>query len=437
MLLKSRNWQWTCFYLGVWLLPIFPILGTGAIVVAAIATWKQEYRRILLYPLNWATLVFGGWLLLTSGFAFKIVEALEGIANFLPFLLAFPAFSFLLRSPSRLRQLAWAIAIPSLLVVILGIGQFFAGWGDWPVLRQLGINVIPYGRPEGRMSSLFMYANVLAAYLLTAFILGLGLGIDACRNWGSKTRPFQSWQILLAFLVVILAGIGLILANSRSAWGIALSACLAFALYLGWRWLVLGLVATAGSVFWAAWGPPAGRERLRQVIPAFFWARLADESYERPLATLRSTQWQFAWEMAQQRPWLGWGLRNFTPLYKAEMGLWMGHPHNLFLMLLAEIGIPATLFFCGLVAWVMVRAIGLLLNSSRPPGRLSYRRQRHQLLLFTYLLTFAGCIAFNIFDVTIFDIRINLLGWMLLAAISGVSSHSKSNPLTINRLNLH
>jgi O-antigen ligase len=394
------------------------------LVIAGIGTWKRDCRRILRYPLNWGALLFGCWLLVTPTFAFKPLEALEGTANLVPFLLLFPAFSFLLRANSRLRQLAWAIAIPSLLVVALGLGQLFAGWGDFPIVGQLGINVIPYGRPEGRMSSLFMYANILAAYLLVAFILGLGLGIDACRNWGRKTRPFRRWQILLSFSVVILAGIGLIFADSRNAWGIALFACLAFALYLGWRWLVLAIVAAAGSVGWAAWGPSLGRERLRQVIPAFFWARLSDEIYERPLATLRSTQWQFAWEMAQERPWLGWGLRNFTPLYKAEMGLWLGHPHNLFLMLLAEVGIPATLFLCGLVAWVMAQAIGLLVKSAQPLGKVSYRRQRHQLLLFTYLLAFGGCIAFNVFDVTIFDIRLNLLGWILLAAISGVVSQT-------------
>jgi O-antigen ligase len=47
----------------------------------------------------------------------------------------------------------------------------------------------------------------------------------------------------------------------------------------------------------------------------FLWARLTDQLYpDRPLATLRTTQWQFAGSMAQQRPWTGWGLRNFTPL---------------------------------------------------------------------------------------------------------------------------
>lgn len=416
----SSNWQWRYFYLGVWLLPFLPSLGTITLVIVAIGIWKLNYHRFCRSPFNWGLALFGLWLLLISGTALKPIDSLGGSANFIPFIAAFPAFSLLLRSHGRLRQLAWAIAIPSLLVVVLGMGQLFAGWGNFPILRHIGINLIPYGRPEGRMSSLFMYANIFAAYLLIAFILGLGLWLDAWWNWRREGKAYsfqRSKPVLLSSLIVVLAGIGLIFANSRNAWGIALVACLAFALYLGWRWLVLGMVTAAGTVFWAAWGPPPGREHLRQIVPAFFWARLSDELYERPTATLRSTQWQFAWEMAQQRPWLGWGLRNFTPLYKAEMGLWLGHPHNLFLMLFAEVGIPATIFLCSLVAWVMWRAIALLVREAK----FSDRHRSNKLLLFSYLLAFGGLTAFNCFDVTIFDLRLNLCGWILLAAIAGIS----------------
>ena len=109
---------------------------------------------------------------------------------------------------------------------------------------------------------------------------------------------------------------------------------------VGWRWIFLVLIAIAGSIGWATWGPITGRDSIREIVPSLFWSRLSDDAFERPIETLRSTQWQFAAEMIGHRPWFGWGLRNFTPLYKGHMGLWLGHPHNLFLMLLAEIGIP-------------------------------------------------------------------------------------------------
>jgi O-antigen ligase len=51
--------------------------------------------------------------------------------------------------------------------------------------------------------------------------------------------------------------------------------------------------------------------------------------------------------MMLNRPLTGWGLRNFTPLYQAKMNVWLGHPHNIFVMLLGEIGIPGTILFVG------------------------------------------------------------------------------------------
>jgi O-antigen ligase len=141
------------------------------------------------------------------------------------------------------------------------------------------------------------------------------------------------------------------------------------------------------------------------------------------VAQLRTTQWQFAWSMTQERPWMGWGLRNFTPLYQAKMQLWLGHPHNLLLMLMSETGIPATLLLCGLVGWILAQAVLLLgvLSDIAPPAKYQWHQDR--LILFTYLVAFAGYTLFNLLDVTLFDLRVNALGWLLLSAICGVVYH--------------
>jgi hypothetical protein len=44
-------------------------------------------------------------------------------------------------------------------------------------------------------------------------------------------------------------------------------------------------------------------------------------------------------------------------------------------------------------------------------------------VLLGYLLAFASSILFNLFDVSVFDSRINLLSWGLLAAIYRLSHH--------------
>ena len=42
--------------------------------------------------------------------------------------------------------------------------------------------------------------------------------------------------------------------------------------------------------------------------------------------------------------------------------------------------------------------------------------------LLSYVLGFTGCILFGLFDVTLFDARINVLGWFLLASIGVLAS---------------
>lgn len=39
---------------------------------------------------------------------------------------------------------------------------------------------------------------------------------------------------------------------------------------------------------------------------------------DRPVALMRKTQWEFAWSLAKEHPWTGWGLRSFSGLYKAQ-----------------------------------------------------------------------------------------------------------------------
>ena len=130
--------------------------------------------------------------------------------------------------------------------------------------------------------------------------------------------------------------------------------------------------------------------------------------------------------MTQQRPWTGWGLRNFTPLYEAKMQIWLGHPHSLLLMLTAETGIPATILFFGLVGWVMAQGI-LLLAKMHFTGLLQNR-----LIIFSYLVAFGCCTLFNTVDVTLFDLRVNTLGWLLLAAICGVVYKKKAILYNLN-----
>jgi len=416
---------WNCAQWGLFLYPWMPNFGIVGLLLAVAIIWKQQYRTIIRRPLNWGLAILSGWLIITCCFAYDRPSAFLGLANLLPYFIVFAAYSTLIQCPAQLRRFARILVVGSLPVVILGFGQLFLGWSGLEQLQGVfGWVLEAKGNPPGRMASVFMHANILAAYLQIVFIVGLGLWIEEFKAWRQGPNQFQASQLLFLSAAVIGNAIALFLTNSRNVWGIAFVACLAFGLYLGWRWLVLGVTTAASIILWASFGPDFGRQSLRNIVPAFFWARLSDQMYaDRPVALMRKTQWQFAWSMTQERPWMGWGLRNFRPIYEAKMHLGLGHPHNLLLMLMAETGIPATLLFCGLVSWILAQGVLLIRvwsDIAPTPAQDKYQWHQDKLILFTYLLGFAGCTLFNLLDVTLFDLRVNTLGWLLLSAICGV-----------------
>ena len=417
---QNLDWAWLCFVISVIILPLFPAMGALGLFVILIRVWQCRFEQIIKNRFNWWLAIVAGLFLISSALAEYPQEAWLGLANFLPFFLLFIPLKILIQQPKQLRQLSWCLILPSLPIVLLGLGQIFAAW-DTPQLLEsiLGWQLEPKGIPEGRMSAVFNYTNFLAIYLAIAFTLALGLWLDTWRTWRNQRSKKQTWTLLLLTLILLADISGLIITSSRNAWGLALISFLAYALYMGWGWLVGVVAGLASTILWASFAPSLGGEQLRKVVPAFFWARLSDQMYpDRPVETLRITQWQFCWDLIKERPLFGWGLRNFTPLYKAKMNFWFGHPHNLVLMLSAETGIIATLLLLGIVGKIMIQGMLLLIkkpfNSSGP-------------IFFSYLVAFSCCILFNLADVTIFDLRVNTLGWILLSAIHGVVTSKSGN----------
>lgn len=456
---RDRHLQaaWNFTQLGVLIFPLMPTLGALGFFLALVGAWKQKFKAIVCRPINQGLAILGIWLVLTVLTAQYPLEALLGLANFLPYFILFAALSAIVQTPAHLRQLSWLLVIPSIPIVILGLGQQFLGWASTTELQGiLGWVLEPKGNPPGRMASVFMYANILASYLTLVFPLGLGLWIDSWTrrnqrearktNVSDNTALPHSGVALsnpnsqLAILTLALMGAiaALVLTSSRNAWGLAAFTGLSFALYLGQRILVAIIVGLTAGILGSAFGPDPIRQGLRLIVPAWFWARLTDRMYQnRPLATLRKTQWEFVWNLIKERPLTGWGLRNFTPLYEAQMHRWLGHPHNFFLMLTAEAGIPATLLLCGLVGWILAQA-GLLLfprvsiHNDEEGSEKDGSRERlilapgDRTILFSYLLTFIVFSLFNTADVTLFDFRVNVLGWLVLAAIYGVTVRDRS-----------
>ncbi len=433
--LPNLKFCWRCIQVGLLVLPWFPLVGAICIGLALLFTWLHNYHIIIRRPLNWGFALLSLLLIVTAGLAFDKAEAFLGLFNFLPFFVAFAGFNSLIQKPSQLRRLSLILVITSVPVVVMGWGQLFWGWATPPQwLSIFGWFMETGGSPPGRMASVFIYANTLAVYLIIVFILGLGLWLEAYQKLRAKLANssqgnHQVYDYLPYFLFLSAIAIAnfsaLILTNSRNAWIIALIACLAYAIYQGWQILVGGVMGVVAAIIAAAFAPSPVAEIFRKFVPAFFWARLNDQLYpDRPLALMRTTQWNFAWDLTWQRPWTGWGLRNFTQLYQTQMDIWLGHPHNLFLMLSAETGLPTTVLFCSLFVWMAIASIKLLRNKQ-------ILKAQDRVILFSYILLLSCLAIFNTLDVSIFDFRINVLSWVLLSGIAGfIYYHRRSLRVT-------
>jgi O-antigen ligase len=348
-------------------------------------------------------------MIIASIFAYNPGESLLGLIHFVPFFLMFLGLRTLMTNYNQLFFIILPIVFNSIIIVLLGIGEVKFGW-QTPNLffkQLLGWRLIAYGMPEGRMSSVFPHANPLTLYLTTALIFTVSLLIY---RWKKKINVTN----LLLIVTIILNLIGLILTSSRNGWIITFFSFIAFAIYLNWH-LILQLLAFGGIIIgWASFGNLPGQNWLRKIVPSFLWQRLSDQMYpDRPLPTLRTSQWHFCLDLVTDRPFFGWGLRNFSILYEEKTSIYLGHPHNLFLMFGAETGLitlGAIMFIIGRILWQGI----LALNTLKLP-------KSEAIILFSYLVVFSSFIIFNLFDVSIFDLRLNLLAWIILAAISGAS----------------
>jgi len=400
------------------------------LLVAAAALGWQHRGAIGARPLNWGWALWSVGVLASCALAARPLTALLGAANFLPFVALFAILSAVLQVPAQLRRLAWLLALGSVPVFSLGLGQMGAGWTTptaWSTLWLLGWDLDAGGDPVGFMASVFTNANHLAAYALPIGLLALALALEAYREWRRHSSSGGALRLLGASAIALGNGSAVVLSQSDSALALAVLGGLAFALYLGWTrlaiWSAGALVSLAGLVTGAALAPPPLQSGLRAIAPAYWWQRVMAAFYpDRPPARLRTNQWAFAWERWLDRPWLGWGLRHFSPLYEAQTGHWLGHPHNLVLMLAMEVGAPLTLLLLALVGVAIVRAVWLLRAwplAAPVPGAFQWHQDR--LLLFGYGVAFGGCTLFSAFDVPLFDPRTNLVGWLLLAGLAGVT----------------
>lgn len=396
------DWLWIG---ALAVLPFASYLGLVILVALMIRALAQRRHAIgqVLWRQGYGLLAMG--LLASACFASNQGDAWLQLANFLPYFLLVgvlataprfrPPSQLLPRAAQTLVLGSLPFSVAALVEYIVRFPTIAARVRDWSIFQWVFDVSFAGHRAHGGLS----HPNILSNYLVLVLGLGLGWLVGQLR---SPTKPLPRMTPAMA-VAVTLAGMGIFCTSSRNGL-ITAVILLLVAGYLArrrrWVWM-LGLVifsAMATGLLVMGFGGRALNLALFTHDP-------------------RIIAWQIAVELIGQRPLVGWGLGGFSHQYvpfSVTGHERLFHPHNLWLYLACDTGIPTMVLFCVVVGRSYIAGIRRL-----------WVTPNHTLL--SYLLGFTGCILFALFDVTLFDARINVLSWFLLAGI-GILAHQESYP---------
>jgi O-antigen ligase len=337
--------------------------GAAELIIALLmAAWlAHAVRRRELHvrsgPVVFALLGMTALALVSVGYALDPSLALKESLKWLELLLALLIVADLTRTPGTARIVIGALFAAGGAEAAFGVVQFATGGG--PGAFALDGALRAFGH--------FDQPNPFAGYLAT--ILPLAVCMALCRTNPVGYRWFAA--VAAGLLAAAIA-----LSQSRGAWlgcGVA-----AICLLLAWNRRTRGLLVPLGlggvlllAMALAGLLPASILDRLSQITEYFgvFDVRTVEVSSENWAIVERMAHWQAGWDMFLAHPWLGVGAGNYEAAYPEYfIGMWreaLGHAHNYYLNMLAELGVVGAAVLLVLLGLVFRQFGGALVASDR------------------------------------------------------------------------
>lgn len=354
-------WPGYVFNYGLLLVPALMI----GYVLFEMRKSPLRFRGMLLLLAFWA------WLAMAAILAHNTDPAYAMLSRFSKMFVISLLIAAMANSEDRIRKLLTVLAgclgflgVKSLIGVILTGGQY----------RIQG--------PGGLMAEENEYA------------LGMNMAIPILYWLGSLEQ--RRWRKRLYQFAAFACAVTVIFTRSRSGFLGLMMVCLLIAMHSRRKLLVPFGLAIAVTLF-LAFAPEAAIDRYKS-IPT---ATQTDAS-----AIGRVQAWETAVEMAKAHPIFGVGLRNFELTFLDYSSYEPRAPHNAFMALMAESGIPSCLLFAALV----LSASGASWSNWR---RLRRSRNHHHLATYC-LIVHATLLVYLVPNLFInrqdFDLMYHLVG---------------------------
>ena len=322
------------------------ILAVASWLVGALVRREPVALGALFWPLF--ALVAAG--VLSMSFAESPGVAAKELLRWIELLLVYLAATNLVRDHRNLRIIVGAILVAASAESLLGAVQFFTRIG--PPSFAVGRFLRAYGT--------FGQPNPFAGYLGMVLPLALALVVV----WRGARRDWL-WRGSLGALAIV--GSALLMSMSRGAW-MGLAAALLVGAAIVNRRAAIAALAVTGL------GTLALSLESLQLLPAFIAQRIASVSGYFRIFDARGVQpspdtwaivermahWQAGWEMLLDNPLVGVGPGHYPLAYAAYAILpyWkdpLGHAHNIYLHIGAELGLVGLLAYLAcLASWMLL-----------------------------------------------------------------------------------
>ena len=337
-----------------------------------------------------------------------------GLFNWVPFTLCFFGFQAYLKSKNQRKTCSLLFLIGTFPVIISIIAQTFFGLhGPFETLYGL---IIWYQKPINGITSitgLFSNPNYLGTWLVIVWPFCLA---SFLRKDIGKAKKLTS----LIFIIFIASSI--IFCASRAAW---LAFIVSIPLMLGFKkakWFIPIFIFIA-TILLLIFFPILGNNIqlfLKELIPEGIWSNFSVSNYANDISRLEI--WQNSLSLIAKNPILGSGFSSFPQYLESQIGVWKGHSHNLILELMLSYGIPAAL--------LIIVPFTLLIGSACKKIILNSRQNFNDIIFEkAWLVSIILLALTHLVDITYFDGRISIAGWVLLA---GVRNINKENSMHIN-----
>ena len=409
------------FYLGIFLLPSAFTFSAVCLLIAAIIGFLNSNEKIFEDKINNIFLV-GSIFILISGLInakdffeinsqFNIYYPDIGIFNWIPLIFCFFGFQTYLKSNEQRKKCSFYFLCGSIPVLVSVFGQVFLNWET--TLKTLNGLIIWYLRPIedfNAASGLFNNPNYLGSWLNIIWPFCLSFLFS---------RETNRLKKIILFLITTLVFISILLCASRAS---LLCLILSVPIFI-WRdygkWLIY-IFSGIFLLFFLSFIPNFG-ELIKNITLNTFPNELVNnfrqDTYSIDIS--RIDIWTLGLKKIIENPLWGQGSNSFPAYIQSITGYWKGHSHNLPIELIINYGSIAGLLI--LIPFTIILSSGFkklfLVKDFRFHNNLLDRAWVISLLLLALA---------NLVDITYYDGRISITGWILLAGIRNIIKENQN-----------